>query len=699
MEPPPTPSIRANAPSHGALRLALAVLGFALGLLAVAALARFVPFEWHDERGIVGWCAANSYPKQRDLFLFVAAFVLAPGLALALPRWFARGAPPRTDTSPRVDGGDLSSWRFTVALAGGVGLALGIVALAVWPVEPRFPIDSAAIVGGVAGAAALVLSLLAFAARHRPLGVSLERRARPLTLLVMAPVLLVAWAWGPEVASRGGLDLYHDGESLAPLSEMERGAVPCRDFYVAHGVVEDALLARWGALAWGTTIESARTMRAVAVAAGALALWAVACQAIAAPPLAFACVLLAFWRDGRFLARFLPCFVSLALLLSWWRAEPERRVARAVRLLLAGVAAGGALGWSLDVGLYAVAIGGAALLLVAIDRRRLLPLAAQLPLFGFGIALGLAPLAAWLAQQGALDDAWRNAVEQASQQLATWGRACPPLAATWAAARARGVAALVDDEAGLFWIALALQLVACAALAWRVAAGTLGARRGAAGGALLVVAGVVFLRTPLGRFDGAHLAMATAPLWLLAGVAIDALLESRRPTRWLLAAALVGSVAALALHSTLPAELGSRLGALTARLRHAPPTDEPLPRSGRLALPSAKLEPVRELLAALAAELPSGAPLLDLSNQGAFYFLADRPSVTRFLQLAHAPSTAQQQELIAAAERSHVEWALFSDAPIDGVANSRRHPLVAAWLEKTFEPVKSFGETTLLRRR
>lgn len=697
-----TPSIRAHAPSHGALRVALALLGFALGLLLVAALARGVPPDWfasRDERGIFGWCAANGYPKQRDLFLFAAAFLLAPGLAVALPRWLARGDAPRSD-APEEDGAvDLPSWRCTIALAGGLGLALGLVALAAWPAEPKSPLDSAVIVGGVAGAAALLLLSLAWLVRARPLGAALERRGRPLTLLVVAPALLIAWAWGPEAASRGGLDLYHDGESLAPLAEMERGAVPCRDFYVPHGIVEDALLPRWGALAWGTTIESARTLRAVAVAAGALALWAVASQAIASPPLAFACVLLAFWRDGRFLARFLPAFVSLALLLAWWRADPQRRVARATRLLLAGVAAGGALGWSLDAGLYAVAIGGAALLLVAVDRRRFAPLAAQLPLFAAGVALGLAPLAAWLERHDALGAAWRNGVEQAGQQLATWGRACPPLAATWAAARARGVAALVDDEAGLFWIALALALVAAAWLATRVAAGTLGARRHPAGGALLAVAAVVFLRTPLGRFDGAHLATATAPLWLLAGVAIDALLASRRPTRWLVAAALVGSVAALAARSELPAELGSRLGALTARARHAPASAEPLPRSGRLALPDAKLAPVRELLAGIAAELPAGAPLLDLSNQGALYFLADRRSVTRFLQLAHAPSSAQQQELIAAAERAHVEWALFSDAEIDGIANSRRHPLVAEWLERTFEPVKSFGATTLLRRR
>ena len=71
----------------------------------------------------------------------------------------------------------------------------------------------------------------------------------------------------------GNIDLFHEGERLAPLNEMLRGGVPFRDIYVQHGLFQNAYLAWLGGQLFEPTLFGLRTMERILNPLGYVALY------------------------------------------------------------------------------------------------------------------------------------------------------------------------------------------------------------------------------------------------------------------------------------------------------------------------------------------------------------------------------------------------------------------------------------------
>ena len=80
----------------------------------------------------------------------------------------------------------------------------------------------------------------------------------------------------------GNIDLFHEGERLAPLNEMLRGGVPFRDIYVQHGLFQNAYLAWFGGQFFEPTLFGLRTMERILNPLGYVALYLLGLQVFGA---------------------------------------------------------------------------------------------------------------------------------------------------------------------------------------------------------------------------------------------------------------------------------------------------------------------------------------------------------------------------------------------------------------------------------
>ena len=63
---------------------------------------------------------------------------------------------------------------------------------------------------------------------------------------VILPIFIYLLTYSASI--HGNIDMFHEGERLAPLNEMLHGGVPFRDVYVQHGLFQNAYLAWFGSL-------------------------------------------------------------------------------------------------------------------------------------------------------------------------------------------------------------------------------------------------------------------------------------------------------------------------------------------------------------------------------------------------------------------------------------------------------------------
>ena len=95
--------------------------------------------------------------------------------------------------------------------------------------------------------------------------------------------------------------------------------------------------------------------------------------------------------------------------------------------------------------------------------------------------------------------------------------------------------------------------------------------------------------------------------------------------------------------------------------------------------------------------------IFDFTSQGAYYFFANRLSVTRFHQASYASTPEMQQEVISALERDKTRLVIFKTGgwfdAVDNIPVEERHPLIAAYLQANYELAVDINETEILLRK
>ena len=809
-------------PYVGLLTFSAASLAVALGIT----LQKSITFEYHSNADVVGWLSVNAYPKQQEYFFYILALLGIPtAICLYWFGWwvYSRGCAKLTEQpiARVLKANALASiplwlcWLQVYYIGQNVliGLVLPIslsVLLKLVLLYTRyFPGlwtsgDSVSEVANLASenevanlaseneANLASENEVANLASENGENFASENEADPtdeesgkipfgdhrflkfgrigLEYIVL-PIFIYLLTY--SVSIHGNIDLFHEGERLAPLNEMIHGGVPFRDVYVQHGLFQNAYLAWFGSLLFEPTLFGVRLMEDILGPLGYVALYLLGLQVFRGRFLtAFLCVLIAsgteFWVSPRHslglisfacVANFLthpqrtskskvswwlvPIGIFTSLIF-WYDAElglcmlaaliflvlivnaftPSSNTSQfnvntvSWTLVLAGIFTSLAFWYSTEVGLYT--LGGIGLFLCIYGLRSGIEMRERpFPLINYscGVLLGFLPIAAYFFSYGALDDAIWNSYIQCRYQLATWGLAFPSLSKTITLLSSEGWRAFIFSEGFRWYLPICIFLVIAAYLTYRRLSGTNSVRTMKL--LLLLLGGIAFFRTALGRSDGGHLIYGATFLWLLCLLPLEggivgvfraglSSLRGERPWHAALTAAWV--LIPIVIFCWYVGERHHPLAGFSAkwqRLRQNPfeqnVVPEELTRAGAVDIPDDQVQQIQKVVAYIQENTAENEKIFDFTSQGAYYFFANRPGVSRFHQVSYASTPAMQQEVIEALERDKTRLVIFKTGGwfdnVDGIRVEERHPLIAAYLQENYTLAIDINRTEILMRK
>ena len=737
----------------------IAISAFSLAIGFGVALQNYLVFEFHDNSGVVGRLSVDQYPKQQEFFYYLLALVGIP--ATIWIYWF--GWHTYSQWAAQVTNQPIDRVLKLNALAS-VPLWLSWLQI--------FNFDQAGFLGLILPIGlTLLFKLVLFGLRFQPIeGKDDAVSSEPLTLqtgkifavprnmrvlfrgceYILLPIFIYLLIYNGNI--NGGIDMFHEGERLAPLNEMLHGGVVFRDVYVQHGLFQNAYLAWFGSKIFEPTLMGVRSMERVLGPLGYIALYFLGLQVFRGRFLtAFLCFLIASGDNFSVSARHsfgLLSFACIANYLTYHREKGlfipwQRNLSKKPtwilfllkfgwKLILAGFFTSLAFWYSTEVGLYTLGAIGLFLVIYSLQRRLQLHLR-PLPLVGYccGLLLGFLPVAIYFLSHGALDDAIWNSYIQCKYQLATWGLKFPSLSATLAIISENGWQAFILSNGFRWYLPICVFMVTAAYLTYRRLCRTNISAEDALKLLLLLLGGIAFFRTALGRSDGGHLNFGATFLWLLCLFPIDrsisgvfnnlfsgesgegfrarlSLLTDK--ARWLRALRAAWILIPIGMFVWYVGEVHRPLTRFSQRweqLRQNPFdrsfVAEELERAGQVDIPDDQVEQIQKVVAYIQENTAQNEKIFDFTSQGAYFFFANRPSVTRFHMVSYAATHGMQHEVISALEKDQTRLVIFKTGGwfdrVDGIPVEERHPLIAEYLEKNYELAIDINNTEILLRK
>ena len=773
----------------------ITISAFTLAIGLGLEIRKHLHFEYHDNSGVVGWVSVNQYPKFQELFYYLLALVGVPCvISVYWLGWlFFANLVARATSQPVLcvlkqnafaSLPLLLIWRDIYRLdrswLTGLALPVGLMIVAKFGVFLHNRLRKPLLESQIGSQPCAMMETSPPSVRAS----GILSTCSAVLKWVVIPVFIYLLHYSGNID--GNIDLFHEGERLAPLNEMLRGGIAFRDVYTQHGLFQNAYLAWIGGKLFGPTLEGVRIMGRVMDPFGCVALYFLGLQIFRGKILtSFVLVLIASGEGLYVLARQTFGLISFSLVASYVTHKHDdglftgrKRINGRVHHVTAKVPCGPlllkttcvlhikrwlsrvrfytsmcwAFGWKLiaagictslsfwystEIGLYTLAAISVFLLACGVlqrditGRRRLLPLMC----YCGGVMVGFWSIGFYLLLHGALDDAIRNTYIQCVYQTATWGTPFPSLTET--------LRPLADSGLIQGWRTLMLSkgfglegrpmgiLVEwyLPPLAFIITASYLTHRRLCGGFwhsdscvklLLLLLGGVTFFRTALGRSDAGHLIEGSVFFWVLCVFFVDRgigrILDKIRmenidsKTRWVGALKCVWIVLpTLALlwyiheaHHPTRAFQGKwkRLTQTPFVPKRAP---EKLNRAGRIAFSDKQAEQIRKVVMYIQDHTADNEKIFDFSSQGAYYFFADRPSVTRYHQVVYASTPDMQREIIDALERDGTRLVIFKTNgygdQFDLIPSEDRHPLIAHYLAKNYELAININGAQILKRR
>ena len=128
-----------------------------------------------------------------------------------------------------------------------------------------------------------------------------------------------------------------------------------------------------------------------------------------------------------------------------------------------------------------------------------------------------------------------------------------------------------------------------------------------------------------------------------------------------------------------------------------------LVRAGAVDIPDDQVEQIQKVVAYIQENTAENEKIFDFTSQGAYYFFANRPGVSRFHQVSYASTPAMQQEVVAALEKDKTRLVIFKTGgwfdAVDGIRVEERHPLIAEYLQANYELSVNINNTEILLRK
>ena len=727
-------------PYVGLLTFSAASLAIALGIT----LQKYITFEYHSNAGVVGWLSANAYPKQQEYFFYLLALLGIPiAICLYWLGWWV-----------------YSRWcaKFTEQPIARVLKANALASIPLWLCWLQvYYIGQNMLMGLLLpiGLSVLLKSVLLYqryfptlwnsSPSHDTPPIEKSDASTPVSYrttkiwrggleYIILPIFIYLLTYSGSI--HGNIDLFHEGERLAPLNEMLRGGVPFRDIYIQHGLFQNAYLAWFGSQLFEPTLFGVRSMEDILAPLGYVALYVLGLQVFRSRFLAaFICVLIAagteFWVSPRH-SFGLISFAFMANSVTHFQETHTNKVPTYVwKLLLAGLSTSLAFWYSTEVGLYTLGAIGLFLVIYVLQRgfgtargsqeshpekkrREYLP---PLISYGCGVLVGFLSVGIYFLSHGALDDVIWNSYIQCRYQLATWGLAFPSLSKTLTLLSSDGWHAFIFSEGFRWYLPICIFLIIAAYLTYRGLSGTHSANTMKL--LLLLLGGIAFFRTALGRSDGGHLIYGATFLWLLCLLPLEggivrmcrvglSSLRGQRPWHAALKAAWV--LIPIVIFCWYVGERHHPLVGFNQkwqRLRQNPfkqkTVAQELARAGSVDIPDDQVEQIQKVVAYIKENTAENEKIFDFTSQGAYYFFANRPGVSRFHQVSYASTPAMQQEVVAALEKDKTRLVIFKTGgwfdAVDGIPVEERHSLIAKYLQENYELAITINNTEILMRK
>jgi len=376
-----------------ALRPYVGLLTFSAASLAIAigmTLQKSVAFEYHSNAGVVGWLSENAYPKQQEYFYYLLALL---GILITIwlywlgwwtySHWCAkRTAQPiarvlKANALASIPLGLCWLQVYSIGQKALIGLALPIVLSVLLKLgllyQQYFPalwnsnvLDDTSEAENAANPIDAESDKTAFD-DHR-----LLKLGRIGLEYILFPIFIYLLTYSGNI--HGNIDLFHEGERLAPLNEMLRGGIPFRDVYVQHGLFQNAYLAWVGGQIFEPTLFGLRTMERILNPLGYVALYLLGLQVFRGRFLtAFLCMLIASGTAFSVSARHSLGLISFAFVANFLTLSQSRskRSVLSWKLLCGGIFTSFAFWYSTEIGLYSLGAIGLFLLIHALLQNRI----------------------------------------------------------------------------------------------------------------------------------------------------------------------------------------------------------------------------------------------------------------------------------------------------------------------------------------
>lgn len=734
----------------------ITISAFSLAIGIGFTLKNYLVFEFHDTSGVVGWISQHQYPKQQEIFYYLLALIGIPITIfiywigwIVFSKWVAsKTSKPIKLILKQYTLASLPLWLCWIQLINYEGGSW------IWLIPP---------IG-------LSLLLKACLLLIKPRAVQIDNtdntvtqsdnsldeyiipRSRGILLLyrcfayILLPVFIFLLLYNGNI--NGGIDMFHEGERVAPLNGMLHGGVVFKDIYVQHGLFQNAYLAWFGSKFFGPTLMGVRSMERVLNPLGHVALYLLGLQIFRGGVItAFICFLISSGSNFSVSARHTLGLLAFAFISNYLTSLREnglfielekessnnskwvsRIISSGWKIIVGGIFTSLAFWYSTEIGLYT--LGAIGLFLFIYSLQRDIPLNSRpLPLLSYciGILFGFLPIGIYFLAHGALDDAIWNSYIQCKYQLATWGLAFPSLTGTLNIFKDQGWKAFILSGKFRWYLPICVYVLTVVYLTYKRLSSNETYPIYVLKLLLILLGGIAFFRTALGRSDGGHLHFGATFLWILclfpfdrawSGIFINLFKKStvnnlEMPRDRISKHAILKTV--LIIIPTLlclwyVSQVHNPIQNLESRWKHVlnnpfkrTLTPEEFERAGKIDIPDDQVEQIQKVVSYIQENTAPEEKIFDFTSQGAYFFFANRPSVTRFFMVCYASTPAMQREVVADLEADQTRLVIFKTGGwfdrVDGIPVEERHPIIAKYLKENYELAIDINNTEILMRK
>lgn len=563
-----------------------------------------------------------------------------------------------------------------------------------------------------------------------------------LDYVLVPSIIYVIYYSGGNI--HGGIDIFHEGERLAPLNEALRGGIPYRDVYLQHGLFYNFYRPLLASKLFGTSLASDRLLGAIIDPLGHVGFYLFSLQIFRSKLSAFLLLWImssgvseefVYWSASRRMVytpgRLAPAYFCLAVMMYY--VNGRYNFSNNIKLpILAGILACVAMFNSLEIGLYVTASCALFLILfITYPQSSPSKFTRIVPLVSFivGVLIVFIPISIYLAKHSAFDDMITNSYIQIRYQGTIWGLRFPPLYPEIAKIKSIETAkAFIISGTFKWYLPILIYLITATYLAYQIMRFRLWKVQSNIKLLLLLISGVIFFRTMLGRSDSTHLyGMAFA--WMIGMFLIESLFmkiwrelktdfslsvtwhshraipTSSHPISVIVLRAIVIIVLfwyAISVYN--PVDTARNLSAILSGYGQVPRyVDAPLDRIGKIVIPKEQADQIKAVVDYIQRNTSPDETIFDFSNQAGYYFFANRPSATRYHLVCYASIDSLQMEVIEGLEKHKTKLIIFSNSSwmdsIDGVPNLDRHKLIAQYIKENYTESAKIGTTVFYKRK